>query len=64
MRLSSTRTHEMTARTLNLPWRSIVNKADPEREREIRNEVEYEFSNGRKFRGNPKTRGPYEPEED
>ena len=40
-------------------WKSIVVAADPDFEREKRNETEYRMSNGREFRGNPANRGPY-----
>lgn len=41
-----------------MPFRSVVNQIDPEREARKRNEIEYEFS-GRVFRGDPTRRGPY-----
>jgi hypothetical protein len=45
--------------TLNLPFKVLVQRADPDYEREKRDQVEFEFSNGRQFRHNPNTRGPY-----
>jgi hypothetical protein len=50
-------------RVLNIPWQVLVNRADPQFEQKKRNEVEYEFSNGRQFRGNPATRGAYAQED-
>lgn len=45
-------------------WKSIVLEADPEFEASKKKQVEYEFSNGRKFSGNPAKRGAYAPDED
>lgn len=42
-------------------WRELVIKADPDFERDKRNELEYEFSNGKQFRGNRSLRGAYTP---
>lgn len=44
---------------INIPWKAMVVKKDPDFEREKRDQVEFRFSNGREFRGNPNTRGPY-----
>jgi hypothetical protein len=46
-------------RTLNIPWKVMVVRADPDFEAAKRNEVFYQFSNGRTFRGNPATHGAY-----
>jgi len=46
-------------RSVNRTWKSIVLAADPDFEAEKKRELEYEMSNGREFRGNPATRGPY-----
>jgi hypothetical protein len=45
-------------------WASLIRQADPDIEAQKRNEIEYKFSNGREFRGNPAKRGAYAPEED
>lgn len=50
-------------KSVNRTFKSLVLQADPDFEREKRNETEYEFSNGRKFTANPATRGAYAPEE-
>lgn len=47
-------------RTLRKTLRQVVIEADPEYITEDRNPIEYEFPK-RIFRGNYKTRGPYEP---
>lgn len=46
-------------KSLSIPWKVLVLRKDPDFEREKRNELEYEFSNGRQFRGDPAKRGPY-----
>lgn len=46
-------------RSISVPWRVVVLKEDPDYEREVRNHMEFEMSNGRKFYGNPAKRGPY-----
>lgn len=43
--------------------REVV-KADPDYYRDKLRQPEYEFSNGRKFVGNPAKRGPYAPQEE
>lgn len=50
-------------RSISIPFRVLVQRKDPDWERDRRNEIEFEFSNGRVFRQNPAIRGPYEPEE-
>lgn len=40
-------------------WKSIVVEIDPDFEAEKKKELEYEFSNGKKFSGNPLKRGAY-----
>ncbi|MFA5951493.1 MAG: hypothetical protein WC807_14535 [Hyphomicrobium sp.] len=45
--------------SLSIPWKVLVLRHDPDWERDKRNEIEYEFSNGRVFRANPTTRGAY-----
>ena len=47
--------------SLETPWLSLVLRADPTFLQDRRNELEYEFSNGRKFRANPNERGAYAP---
>lgn len=44
---------------INIPWKVLVLKKDHDYEREKRDQLEYQFSNGREFRGNPDKRGPY-----
>ncbi|WP_213287577.1 hypothetical protein [Bradyrhizobium sp. sGM-13] len=46
-------------KSISIPWKVLVLRQDPDLERDKRNEIEYQFSNGRAFRGNPATRGPY-----
>lgn len=46
-------------RTLNIQFKSLVLKADPDWQRAKTRETEYEFSNGRVFEANPDRRGPY-----
>lgn len=50
-------------RSLSRPFKTIVLQHDPDHEHAKRNEIEYEFSNGRVFKANPAVRGPYAPEE-
>lgn len=45
--------------SLTMPFKVLVQRADPDYERDKRNQVEFEFSNGRVFKHNPNTRGPY-----
>lgn len=45
--------------TLTIPFKVLIVRADPDFEREKRDQVEYEFSNGRVFKHNPAIRGPY-----
>lgn len=40
-------------RTVTFDWRSIVLEAEPEFYANRRNELLYEFSNGREYRGDP-----------
>lgn len=46
-------------KSVDRTWKSKVIAADPDFEAEKRKDVEYEFSNDRKFTGNPAQRGPY-----
>lgn len=46
-------------RTLNMPWQSLVTRADPDWQRAQHDQVQYEFSGGRVFRHDPTTRGAY-----
>jgi len=46
--------------TVSIPFRTIVIRADPDFERAKRREVYYCFSNGRTFRGDNATDGPYD----
>lgn len=46
-------------RSISIPFKTLVLRADPDYERAKRKELEYEFSNGRKFYANPAVRGPY-----
>jgi len=48
--------------TVNIPFRTIVIRADPDFERAKRRELYYIFSNGRTFRGDNATTGPYDGE--
>lgn len=50
-------------RNLNLPFKVLVQRADPDFERARRKVTEYEFSNGRKFEANPDNRGAYADED-
>lgn len=45
-------------KTINIPWRVLVHRADPNFEHEKRHEVQYRFT-GRTFYANPATSGPY-----
>jgi len=48
------------ARRVEIPFKSLVLKRDPTYEQDKRNELEYEFPNGRKFYSrNSYRRGPY-----
>jgi hypothetical protein len=47
------------SRSIDVPWRALVARADPDHAKKKTREVEYEFSNGRRFVGNPDRRGPY-----
>lgn len=46
---------------IEVPFKVLVLRADPDFERAKRNEVFYEFT-GRTFRGNPAVSGAYAPE--
>jgi len=46
-------------RTVSIPFKTLVQRADPDFERERRNVTEYVFSNGREFKANPDNRGAY-----
>lgn len=46
-------------RTLTVPYRVLVQRADPRWEQDKRNEIQYEFSNGRQFRADPTRTGAY-----
>lgn len=46
-------------KSVNTPWRSMVQKADPEFDKKKRRELEYEFSKKREFYANPAERGAY-----
>lgn len=47
--------------TTEVPFKTLVVRADPEFEWEKRHEIFYEFSNGRLFRENSDVQGPYAP---
>jgi len=47
-------------KSINIPWKALILRRDPDWERKKRDEVEYCFGNGREFRANPAERGPYE----
>lgn len=47
--------------TTTVQFKTLVVRADPDFEREKRNEVFYEMSNGRVFRANSDKQGPYAP---
>lgn len=40
-------------------WDAMVRQADPDYERKLANEVEFEFSNGRQFKADRRKRFPY-----
>jgi hypothetical protein len=44
---------------IDIPWKVFVLRRDPDYEREKRNQLEYQFSNGRQFFANQDHRGPY-----
>lgn len=46
-------------RTVSVPFKTLIVRADPEFEQAKRREVFYECSNGRVFRENNATQGPY-----
>jgi hypothetical protein len=46
-------------RTVNRPFLTLVQKADPKFNEDRRKQPEYEWSNGRKFTANPTQRGAY-----
>ncbi len=48
-------------RSLTVPFKTLVVRADPDFEQAKRREVFYEFSNGRMFRENNAVQGPYAP---
>lgn len=48
--------------TLNVPWKALVLRADPDFEAAKRNEPFYVFSNGRRFGGNTAKYGAYSSE--
>lgn len=50
-------------RSIDRPFKVLVQRADPDFERARRKVVEYEFSNGRKFEANPDNRGAYADED-
>lgn len=52
-----------SVRSLNMPFRTLVIRSDPDWPRERRKGTEYEFSNGRKFEAVHDERGAYTPEE-
>ena len=47
--------------SVTTPWLTIVRRADPDRERELAREIQYEFSNNRKFYGDSRRSGVYSP---
>jgi hypothetical protein len=48
-------------RTLQVPFKVVVMRADPNFEYAKRHEPFYEFSNGRRFDENTAIQGPYSP---
>lgn len=46
-------------RTLQIPYKALVLKADPDFEQAKRKEPFYEFSGGRRFDENTAVQGPY-----
>lgn len=49
-------------RNINIPWKAMVLRADPDFEAAKRREVFYRFSNDRTFVENPATHGAYSSE--
>lgn len=49
-------------RTLNIPWKALILRADPNFEASKRREPFYVFSNGRRFDENTATHGAYSSE--
>jgi hypothetical protein len=49
-------------RSIDIPWRGLINMKDPDLERDKRKEIEYEFTK-RKFTADPAKRGAYAPED-
>ena len=49
-------------RSREIPFLTLVRKADPEFEKNRRTEPEYEFSNGREFKARQADRGVYQDE--
>lgn len=49
----------MRVKTLSIPWRVMVSRADPGIEAAKRNEPFYEFSRGRRFGGDTSKHGAY-----
>lgn len=45
--------------SVDIPFRTLVLRADPDFDRAKRREEYYRFSNGRVFRGDNATTGPY-----
>jgi hypothetical protein len=55
-----------TVRSITRDWASLVRLSDPDRLRQERRTIEYEFGSGkskRVFRADPSKRGAYAPEE-
>jgi hypothetical protein len=51
-------------RSIEVPWKVLVLRKDPDYERQKRDQLEYQFSNGRQFRTtNPDNRGAYADED-
>jgi hypothetical protein len=50
-------------RSISIPWRALIQRWDPDYEKDKRDQVEFQFSNGRQFKHNPETRGPYADED-
>lgn len=50
-------------RTIEINWRSVVLRNDPEFYAKRRDELLYEWSNGRQFRGDPNKVGTAYPDE-
>lgn len=49
----------MRVKTLSIPWKVMVLKADPDFEASKRKEPFYKFSNGRSFSGDTSKHGAY-----